>query len=128
MHDKIFGVVLVLAGVLSAPGAQAGDLVNGEKLAKRCLPCHSLTTQDKKLGPSLQGIVGRKVASVAGYKYSPAMVTYGAAALTWDATSLDGFLADPKATVPGTKMALPPVKDPAQRADIITYLESLKAP
>jgi cytochrome c len=45
-----------------------------------------------------------------------------AAALTWDAATLDRYIADPKAAVPGTRMSVPPLRDDQERADVIAYL------
>jgi cytochrome c len=68
-------------------------------------------------------VVGRKTGSVPGYTYSPQNL---AANLTWDPATLDKYLEAPRATIPGTKMTYAGLKDPAKRADLIAYLETLK--
>jgi cytochrome c len=75
------------------------------------------------MGPSLAGIVGRQAGTLAGFRYSNAMKKTGA---TWDAATLNKYLADPQAFAPGNRMpysGMPEVKD---RADLILYLETLK--
>ena len=76
-----------------------------------------------KIGPSLFGIVGRKSASVENFSYSEAMKKFDH---TWDEGTLDAYLADPRGTVPGTKMIFPGIKDKTERDDVIGYLETLK--
>jgi cytochrome c len=75
------------------------------------------------VGPSLQGINGRKAGSFAGFLYSRAMKNAGHA---WDAKSLDAYLADPQKAVPGNLMPYSGVTDAKQRADLIAYLATLK--
>lgn len=89
-----------------------------------CKACHTVDRGGASgIGPNLHGVVGRKAGSRAGYAYSDAMAGSG---LVWTRASLDKFLADPRGTVPGTKMAAPGIADPARRASVIQYLESLK--
>jgi cytochrome c len=100
----------------SAPAPAAND---GAKLYQaKCGGCHSIAAN--KIGPAHKGVFGRKAAMVAGYKYSPAL---RAAKVTWDAKTLDQWLQGPQKLVKGSRMYLA-VPDPAQRAAIITYLQS----
>jgi cytochrome c len=95
----------------------------GQDTFKRCLQCH---TQDKDgrnlVGPNLWGVVGRKVGTHAGFPYSEAMKTHGG---DWGWTELATYLHDPKAAVPGNKMAFAGVKDNAELADLLVYLRKL---
>jgi len=59
-----------------------------------------------------QGIVGRKAATMEGFKYSDAMLAKGAEGVVWDEATLSTYLPDPKAFVPGTKMTFPGLKNP----------------
>ncbi len=89
----------------------------------RCGGCHSVDRgAPAKMGPNLFGIVGSRAGSQPGYAYSEAM---SASNITWTTTSLDEFIAAPREVVSGTKMAAPPVTDPAARAAIVSYLETL---
>ena len=110
---------LALLAAAALPAAAAGDPTRGEKIYERCAACHSLAAD--RAGPRHCGLIGRKAASVPGFEYSPAMKRSG---LTWNARSLDRFLADPLRVVPGTAMGYDGVKDPAERADLIAYLSA----
>jgi cytochrome c len=117
-------VLVAVSLWLGAGAAHAdGDPAAGKELFKKCAICHSTDEGVNKLGPSLHGVVGRPSGSIAGYHYSDAMK---AANKVWDATTLDVYLAEPKGTVPGTKMIFPGLKDPTDRANVIAYLETLK--
>jgi len=86
----------------------------------RCQGCHSVEPGDGHgTGPNLAGVMGARVGSQPGYAYSEAMAGFGQ---TWTPELMDAFLQNPRETVPGTKMAAAPVRDPAMRAEIIAYL------
>lgn len=100
------------------------NAVDGEKIfASRCAGCHAL---DKtKVGPPLAGVIGRKAASSPAYpSYSDALKRSG---ITWDAASLDKWLAGAQQDVPGALMPVS-IGDARTRADIIAYLQSTDAP
>ena len=100
------------------------NLDNGKKIAKQCVACHSFDNSLKiKVGPPLWGIVNRKVASIGDFKYSDALVNYKKA---WSREELFNFLEKPKDYIKGTKMIYKGLKKPTDRADLISYLESLK--
>ncbi|HME39279.1 MAG TPA: cytochrome c family protein [Steroidobacteraceae bacterium] len=107
------------ATLAPAPGALHGDATNGKKLYQGCQACHSV--DDNDLGPRHRGVVGRRAGSVADYHYSAALKDSG---LTWDAATLDRWLTNPSALVPGTKMFFK-IDDAQARADIIAYLKEL---
>ncbi|WP_232494489.1 c-type cytochrome [Novosphingobium kaempferiae] len=106
---------------LGSAAIGAPDAPSGEALFKQrgCTVCHSLTMGKNLNGPSLAGVYGRAMGKAAGYKYSPNL---GAAKGKWDAATLDRWLADPRAMVPGTKMAVK-VASPQDRAALIAYLK-----
>lgn len=101
----------------------SADAAAGEKDFGKCKACHKLDGTDG-VGPHLNGVVGRAVASVGGFSYSPAMVEHAAEAPEWTPEALQEFLTDPKGVVSGTKMSFAGLKDPQDRADIIAYLQS----
>jgi len=97
----------------------------GEKAFAVCKACHRVGEGAKNaVGPTLNGVVGRPAGMVEGFKYSDATKNSG---LTWDEATLTEYLKNPKAKVPGTKMAFAGVKDDAKIADIIAYLKQLAA-
>jgi cytochrome c len=115
---------VALASLSLAPAARAaGDADAGKKVFSKCAVCHSAAAGKNGLGPSLFGIVGRPSASMAGYNYSDAMK---AANKTWDDATLNAYLTDPKAAVPGNKMAFAGLPNPDDRANVIAYLAMLK--
>jgi cytochrome c len=120
------GVAVGIALLLSSTGvaAEAGDAARGEQIFQRCYACHSVDPNEAAAlqGPTLFRIVGRPAAAVAGFDYSQAMREKAAAGLIWDAATLDRYIADPEAVVPGTRMSVPPMRDAQERADLIAYL------
>ena len=100
------------------------SLEGGKKIAKQCVACHSFDSSLKvKVGPPLWGIVNRNVASINDFKYSDALINYKKA---WSKEELYYFLEKPKDYIKGTKMIYKGLKKPSDRADLISYLESLK--
>jgi cytochrome c len=110
----------ILAFLSSAATAQENG--GPEQLAfnNHCRTCHSTKPGDNRLGPSLAGVFGRKAASAQGYSYSDAMKNSG---VTWDEGTLDRFLANPDAAVPGNGMKpFTGISDQHQRSLIINFL------
>jgi cytochrome c len=119
------GVFVVSWAVFAGAAAAAatppkGDASHGKLLYQACAACHSIDEND--IGPRHRGVVGRAAASVPDYAYSAALKRSG---LTWDETTLDRWLTNPSALVPGTKMFFK-IDDAQSRADIIAYLEEQK--
>lgn len=109
--------------MLSVPvGASEADPAIGKNVFAACAACHA-PDLPTRTGPDLQGVIGRKAGTQPGFRYSRAMQR---AKLTWDEPTLDAFLADPQATVPGNTMPFPGVPDAAARRDLIAYLKTLK--
>jgi cytochrome c len=113
----------ILAAVLTAGSASAQDAAKGEQVFRQCGICHATEAGVTKLGPSLAGVVGRKAGTEPGFAYSEAMKSFGK---VWDKATLDAYLTNPAAAVPGGKMVFVGLKDATQRADVIAYLETLK--
>ncbi|ODU20996.1 MAG: cytochrome C [Sphingomonas sp. SCN 67-18] len=97
-----------------------GDARRGAALYEtKCGACHSLDAN--RIGPSHRGVFGRKSGAVPKFAYSPALKK---ANLSWNAATLDRWLANPVATVPGTRMGFR-LPAPQDRADVIAYLKSV---
>ncbi len=123
MKIRIILAALGLIGLSTASYSQ--DAEKGAIVFKKCMVCHTIEDEaTKKLGPSLKGIVGRKAASVEGYKYSKAMLAKAAEGVIWDEATLAVYLPDPKGFVPGTKMAFPGLKNPEDVANLIAFLKT----
>jgi cytochrome c len=110
--------------IMAGPVRADGDTVNGEKIFKKCMACHSAVEKTNKIGPYLVGIVNRAVASIDTYKYSDAMKEYATSTKTWDEAALNAYLENPKTVVPKTKMAFAGLKKAEERADLIAYLKT----
>ncbi|MEI6729636.1 MAG: cytochrome c family protein [Pseudomonadota bacterium] len=105
-----------------APFIEKADLKLGEQLLKRCQACHSFEKgKPNGVGPNQFGLVGRKVAGVAGYSYSPAMQAKGG---NWSEQELSNFITAPNKYVVGTKMAFAGLKKPEERAALIAYIKA----
>jgi cytochrome c len=124
MYKKTILAALASAVLFAAPAHAEGDAANGEKVFAKCKACHEVEKGVNKVGPTLKGVVGRKAASVADYKYSEAMTAKGAEGVVWDEATLTAYLPDPKGFVPKTKMAFAGLKKPEEVADIIAYLKA----
>jgi len=114
----VVGGVAVLV-VAAAPVARAADPEKGKAVFEQCAACHSLDGTGDYDGPTLKGVLGRKAGSLEDYRYSAAMKRSD---VTWDAATLDKYVADPQAFIPGNRMAFAGIGDKAQRDDLIAYL------
>jgi cytochrome c len=116
---------LAIAFVLFAfPAFAEPDAAAGERIFKaQCGACHATEAGKHRVGPSLAGIVGRKAGEIEGFRYSPANKN---SSLVWDAATLDTYLANPRAAMPGTTMTYAGLRNEGQRADMIAYLATLK--
>jgi cytochrome c len=124
------GVAAAALLVLSAPALAEGDAAKGKAAFAKCAICHQVGPGAATIvGPELNGIVGRKAASVADYPYSPGLKKLGEEGFTWTDANLDKWIADPKAMLPESPMSLafPGIPDAGERADIIAYLKTVPA-
>jgi len=133
--------VFVVAGAepsASAPaeGAAAGpepigpllakaDPKKGEQIAKVCAACHTFNKGGpNKIGPNLWGITDEAMAEVSGFQFSAAMEAHKGE--KWDPEKLNEWLWKPQAYIKGTKMTFVGIPKGQDRADVISYLETLK--
>lgn len=124
---KMLIAVAAIAVTSSSAIAMEGDAEAGAKVFKKCTVCHVVEEAKNKVGPNLVGIVDRKVASVEGFKYSTAMIEFGAGDKVWDEAVLGEYLANPKGVIKGTKMAFAGLKKEDEIADVIAYLKTFPA-
>jgi cytochrome c len=127
----LFGISAVVLVALSGPSFAEGDATKGKAAFAKCGICHQVGPGAKTVvGPELNGIVGRKAASVADYAmYSAGMKKLGADGYVWTEENIDKWIADPKAMIPDSPMALafPGMPDAGERADVIAYLKTVPA-
>lgn len=106
-----------------APLLAKADAEAGKAVTKNCTSCHSFDKGGKNgVGPNLWDVIGNKQAHIAGFGYSPALQAAGG---TWDYDKMNAFLANPKAAVPGTRMAFAGLRRADDRANLIAYLRTL---
>lgn len=123
MMKRISIAIIALASTVGA--AVAGDIAAGEKVFRRCLPCHSIGEAAKNgIGPAQNGLKGRKSGTVPGYNYTDANKNSG---ITWDEATFKEYIKDPKAKIPGTKMVFPGIKDEKEAEDLWSFLEQFGA-
>lgn len=114
---------LAAAALWTSPGL-AGDTTKGAKVYKKCVSCHMIGEKAKnRVGPQLNGIIGRPIASVGDYKYSKALVKYGEAEKTWREDNLAAYLESPRKVVKGGRMAFAGLRKQKDRDDVIAYLK-----
>jgi cytochrome c len=115
--QTVVGVALVSGSV-----AWAQDAKRGQKLFDECAACHSPDRAAKDtVGPALHGVIGRKAGEGTEFRYSPAMKRSG---ITWNADTLNNFIADPQKLVPGNRMPYSGLPEAKDRADLLAYLQS----
>jgi cytochrome c len=115
---------LIVAGLMTLTGTTASlaqDAAAGEKVFAVCKACHQIgETAKNAVGPVLNGVIGRKAGTYAGYSYSDANKNSG---LTWDEPTFREYIKDPKAKIPGTKMIYAGLKDEQKISDLLAYLK-----
>ncbi|EJZ16960.1 cytochrome c family protein (plasmid) [Rhizobium sp. Pop5] len=120
-------VLLIAASVIvfssADAGAQQGDATAGATVFKKCATCHIVESDTNKVGPSLNGLFGRKAGTHPDFAYSASMKEAGDGGLVWDEATLRDYLHNPRVKVKGTKMAFVGLKDDQEITDLIAYLK-----
>lgn len=121
-------LVMLAAGTAGLAQDAAGDAANGEKVFRKCMACHEVGPEAKaRVGPPLNGIIGRTAGTLDGFAYSGPMVAAGEGGLVWSAETIAELLEKPKDFVPGTKMTFAGLRKEEERADVIAYLATFPA-
>ena len=118
-------LIALAALVVATPTVAAPPAPNlaakGKLIYLRCAACHAVSAKaPKKVGPHLEGVVGRTSGTVPGFTYSPAMKK---TPIKWNDATLDKWLARPAGMVPGTSMVFAGLPNPADRKAVIAYLK-----
>src|SRR5471030_849186 len=114
-------ICVAVLWAVGTTGASAQDAAAGEKTFAVCKACHQIgETAKNAVGPVLNGVIGRKAGTYAGYSYSDANKNSG---LTWDEPTFREYIKDPKAKIPGTKMIYAGLKDEQKISDLLAYLK-----
>jgi cytochrome c len=121
MKKEILQVLAIVLAYSSAVNAQAPDpVLSGKNLFRaKCVACHSVACN--RQGPKLEGLFGRRAASVSDFKDYTAELR--ASEIVWTEKTVDAFLRDPDKLVPGTLMSVIGRIDSAKdRKDLIAYM------
>ena len=123
----VLSTLSVAAMLAGGPALAAGDSAKGMRVFKKCKSCHNLDKH--KVGPTLVGLIGRKAGTAKDakgklYRYSKAMKAAGVGGIVWNAENLEMYLTKPKKFIPKNKMSFPGLKNPADRTNVIAYIES----
>jgi cytochrome c len=118
----LVGAVLSFSLIVISSARADGDPARGAEIYRRCMACHSF--EHDLVGPHHAGLFGRKAGSVEGFNYSPAMRNSG---IVWNEATLDVFLTNPQARVPGSYMTFAGLPDDTERADVIAFLKQATA-
>lgn len=121
MNVRSLVAALALAAVSFATSAHAQDVAAGEKSFNKCRACHQVgETAKNTVGPVLNGLFGRKSGTIEGYNYSDANKNSG---ITWDDAVFAEYIQNPKAKIPGTKMAFAGIKKEDEIKDLTAFLK-----
>ena len=109
----------------AALAQDAAQIEAGEKVFRKCAACHAVGEgAENKVGPELADVIGRTAGTAPDFKYSDAMVEYGAAGNVWDEATLKPYLENPRGVVKGTKMAFAGLKKPEELDAVVAYIAS----
>lgn len=119
------GLAALAIAMALAQSADAKDPASGEEIFKRCRACHQIgETAKSAVGPVLNGLFGRKAGTIEGFAYSEANKASG---LVWDETNFTTYIKNPRAAMPGNKMAFAGLKDDEDIADLVSFLKQFDA-
>ena len=99
------------------------DPAKGKKVFAKCKACHKADEASNGVGPHLVAIIDREVANIGDFRYSNPMAELSG---VWDIERISAFVANPKSFLPGTKMSFAGLKKDTDRANLISYLQSLQ--
>jgi len=102
---------------------EPGLIAAGKKVYRKCAACHPVGEgAGHRVGPTLNGIMGRAAASAEGFKYSPAIEAKAREGLVWTPETLDAFLTAPYKFLPQTSMSFAGLKRAGDRAAVVAYI------
>ena len=124
MRNLTFALLLGLLSLSPARAAEEfGDAERGKDLFKDCKACHQVgANAENRVGPHLNGLFGRRAASIENFRYSKSLKRAGDDGLVWDREKLGFYIENPKAFASGTRMNYKGMADPEARADLLAYL------
>jgi cytochrome c len=122
MNLKTLSALAVVTSLATASSALAQDAAAGKTSFNKCLACHAIGEGAKnKVGPELNGLDGRHSGTAPDYNYSDANKNSG---ITWNKDTFLEYIKDPKAKIPGTKMAFAGIKNETEANNLWAYVSS----
>jgi cytochrome c len=120
MKKSTLSALVIIASSAAVPAALAQDAAAGKTSFNKCLACHAIGEGAKnKVGPELNGLNGRKSGTAPDYNYSDANKNSG---ITWNEAEFKDYIKDPKAKIPGTKMAFAGIKNEKEANDLWAFI------
>ncbi len=129
-HPLVLCAALACAtlGAAASAWSAEGNVADGEEVFKKCRACHEVGPDAKtKLGPVLNGIIGRKAGTYEGFTYSPANKKAGEEGWVWTEENILKYLANPREAMPGNRMAFAGLAEEQDRLDVLAYLKTFSA-
>jgi len=121
MKRLTLSALVVIASSAATSAALAQDVAAGKTSFNKCMACHAIGAGARnKIGPELNGLDGRKSGTAPDYSYSDANKNSG---ITWNETQFKDYIKDPKAKIPGTKMAFAGIKNEKEINDLWAFIE-----
>lgn len=127
MRKALTYLVAATSLVAAVPALAQGDAAEGENVFKKCKACHMVGADAKnRVGPVLNGVVGRPFGQVEDFKYSPNLMELAEGGAVWDHETLTAYLAKPKDVIPKGKMSFAGLKKDEEIQNVIAYLETFE--
>jgi cytochrome c len=118
---RILPVAALLVALAMPGAAEAQDVAAGEKSFNKCRACHQVgETAKNTVGPVLNGLFGRKSGTIEGFNYTDANKNSG---IEWSDATFADYIKDPRAKIPGTKMAFAGIKNEQEIKDLTAFLK-----
>lgn len=129
---RFTAAITALLTVAAGPAFADGHVEAGKKVFNKCKACHMVGADAKsRVGPPLNGVVGRAFGTVEGYRYSEGkdgtLLAMAEDGHVWDVETLSAYLAKPKDVIPAGKMAFAGLRDEEDIENVIAYLASFAA-
>ena len=120
MKTLTLSALVLVTSIATASGALAQDVAAGKTSFNKCMACHAIGEGAKnRVGPELNGLDGRKSGTAPDYSYSDANKNSG---ITWNKDQFLEYIKDPKAKIPGTKMAFAGIKNDTEINNLWAFI------
>lgn len=127
MRRLVFSMMMAAAATVPGVARAQGDAEAGQRVFNQCRACHTINEGGRNgVGPNLWGIVGRRAASIDGFRYSANMREVATGGHVWTVENLRAYITNPKAVVPRGSMSYAGLRNEAQLNDLIAYLQAQK--